>query len=151
MFSTLGEAVYQEEVWRFHKPDLQEIGVLVMVHVNIELLYKEISSPEKACPLSIYRPNFLQRHVWGFISASCLAKSAQNGESNVLTCNRAFGGDSKTSWALPSPSRTTSLQAVGGGKVDNHFLELTSFSDNCQAAPYPLLIFARLERSKASS
>ena len=68
IFSILGEAVYQEEVWRFHKPDLQEIGVLVMVHVNIELWYKEISSQEKAHLLSIYWPNCLQRHLWGFIS-----------------------------------------------------------------------------------
>ena len=150
-----------------------------MVHVNIELWYKEISSQEKACLLSIYWPNCLQKHVWGFMSASlvgakyiyCLAKLAQNGESNVLTCNRALGGDSKTSWALSSPSRPTSVQAVGGGGVDNHLLEfffiflnssssswillhlleLTSFSDSCQAAPHPLFIVPRLERSKTPS
>ena len=113
-----------------------------MVHVNIELWYKEISSQEKACLLSIYWPNCLQKHVWGFMSASlvgakyiyCLAKLAQNGESNVLTCNRALGGDSKTSWALSSPSRPTSVQAVGGGGVDNHLLEFFFIFLNWQAS-----------------
>ena len=90
-----------------------------MGHMNIEMCYTEISSQEKACLLSIYWPIRLQRHVWGFISASVVGSEYlawQNGKSHVLTCNWAFGGDSKTSWALPSSPRTTSLQAMGRGR-----------------------------------